>query len=353
MNKYYKTFDQLAIFTGHPFFSENLHVGRPNIGDRRTFFARLKDILERRSLTNAGFYVTQLEKQLSRYLGVKHCIAMCNGTVALETAVRALGLEGEVIVPSFTFVATAHCLQWQGITPVFADIDPRSCNIDPEAVIKLITPKTTGIIGVHVWGRPCRVEALEKIATQHGLKLLFDAAHALGCGYKGRMIGGFGSAEVFSFHATKIVNAFEGGAITTNDDALAARIRLMKNFGFKGLDNVVYLGVNGKMSEPSAAMCLTNLEQIDDFIEINRRNYQEYIVRLKAFRVSPPSSMMKRRRTISIIWFSMWIRSRQVSPVMFSWRYCVRKTCWHVDTFFLAATIWNHIARSTRMRLQS
>ena len=237
---------------------------------------RLKDMLDRRWLTNAGLYVREFEKQVAKSINVKHCIAMCNGTVALETAVRALKMQGEVIIPSFTFVATAHCLQWQEISPVFADIDPQSCTIDPGAIQKLITPKTTGIIGVHLWGRPCQIEVLERISAEHGLKLLFDASHAFGCSYKGKMIGGFGAAEVFSFHATKIINTFEGGAIVTNDDDLAARLRLMKNFGFHGMDKVVYLGINGKMNEASAAMGLTNLEHIDHFIEANRKNYAEY-----------------------------------------------------------------------------
>jgi dTDP-4-amino-4,6-dideoxygalactose transaminase len=276
MNKLFSSPDNLAIIRGKPFFPECLHVGRPNIGDRRRLMVRLKDMLDRRWLTNAGRYVKEFEKQVARYLDVKHCIAMCNGTVALEIAVRALGMQAEVIIPSFTFVATAHCLQWQEISPVFADIDPQSCTIDPAAIQKLITPKTTGIIGVHLWGRPCHIEALERISAEHGLKLLFDASHAFGCSYKGKMIGGFGTAEVFSFHATKIVNTLEGGAIVTNDDDLAYRIRLMKNFGFQGMDTVVYLGINGKMNEASAAMGLTNLEDIDQFIEANRRNYGEY-----------------------------------------------------------------------------
>lgn len=268
--------NDLAIFSGKPLFSEYLHVGRPNLGSRRRLLARINDMLDRRWLTNAGFYVKEFEKRVAEYLGVKHCIAMCNGTVALEIAVRALEMKGEVIIPSFTFVATAHCLQWQEITPVFADIDPQSCTLDPTALKKLITPKTTGIIGVHLWGRPCQIEALAKIAAEHRLTLLFDASHAFGCSYKGHMIGGFGAAEVFSFHATKFINTFEGGAIVTNDDALADRLRLMKNFGFRGMDNVIYLGINGKMNEASAAMGLTNLEDIEKFIATNRRNYMEY-----------------------------------------------------------------------------
>jgi dTDP-4-amino-4,6-dideoxygalactose transaminase len=201
---------------------------------------------------------------------------MCNGTIALEIAIRALELKGEVIVPSFTFVATAHALQWQEITPVFCDIDPATHTIDPFCIEKMITPRTSGIIGVHLWGRPCDIESLEEVAAAHHLKLLFDAAHGFGCSHKGRMIGSFGNAEVFSFHPTKFFNTCEGGAIVTNDDALAKKIRFMKNFGFAGYDNVIYVGTNGKMNEFSALMGLTNLESLDDFISINRENYQVY-----------------------------------------------------------------------------
>jgi dTDP-4-amino-4,6-dideoxygalactose transaminase len=201
---------------------------------------------------------------------------MCNGTVALEIAIRAAGLVGEVIVPSFTFIATAHALQWQGITPVFCDIDPQTHNLDPCQIEQMITPRTTGIIGVHVWGRPCDVEALTHIARRHDLKLLFDAAHAFSCSYKGQMVGRFGDAEVFSFHATKFFNTFEGGAVVTNDDDLATKMRLMKNFGFRGYDNVIYIGTNGKMSEVSAAMGLTSLESLDEFVAVNYRNYKQY-----------------------------------------------------------------------------
>jgi len=187
-----------------------------------------------------------------------------------------LGLSGEVIVPSFTFVATAHALQWQEITPVFCDIDPQTYNLDPSSLEKMITPRTTGIIGVHLFGRPCDVEALAEIAGQHKLRLLYDAAHAFGCSHKGRMIGSFGDAEVFSFHATKFLNSFEGGAVVTNDDELAAKIRLMKNFGFAGYDNVIYIGTNGKMTEVCAAMGLTSLESLDQFIDVNHLNYKCY-----------------------------------------------------------------------------
>ena len=268
--------DELAIFSGHPTFTEPIHVGRPNIGNRARFLERVNELLDRRWLTNSGPYVQEFEKRLAELLGVRHCIVVCNATVALGIAIRALKLEGEVIVPSFTFVATAHCLEWQGITPVFCDIDSRTHNLDPNQVERLITPLTTGIMGVHLWGRPCAVNELETLASSRGLKILFDAAHAFGATYGGRALGSFGDAEIFSFHATKFFNSFEGGAVTTNNDELAGQIRLMKNFGFAGYDNVISPGTNGKMPEISAAMGLTNLESIEQFVTVNRSNYHAY-----------------------------------------------------------------------------
>ncbi|MCL4499875.1 MAG: DegT/DnrJ/EryC1/StrS family aminotransferase [Chloroflexi bacterium] len=268
--------EDLAMLGGQAAFEEPLHVGRPNIGDRTALLVRINDLLDRRWLSNNGPFVQEFEHRIEELLGVKHCIAMCNATIALEIAIRALGMRGEVIVPPFTFVATAHALQWQEITPVFSDIDPATHNLNPAKVEGMITPRTTGIIGVHVWGRPCAIDALTEIADRRGLKLMFDAAHAFGNSYKGRMIGNFGQAEVFSFHATKFFNTFEGGAVVTNDDDLATRMRLMKNFGFAGYDNVIYVGTNGKMNEVSAAMGLTGLESLDEFIAANRRNYLAY-----------------------------------------------------------------------------
>ncbi|MNS32311.1 dTDP-4-amino-4,6-dideoxy-D-glucose transaminase [compost metagenome] len=266
----------LAALGGSPLFEAPLHVGAPNIGSRDALMARMNNMLDRRWLTNAGPFVQEFERRLCEQTGAKHAIAMCNATVALEIAIRALDLKGEVIVPSFTFVATAHALQWQEITPVFCDVDPATHTLDPAQIEKLITPRTTGIIGVHLWGRPCDVEALQAIADKHGLKLLFDAAHAFNCTHGGVPVGNFGSAEVFSFHATKFLNAFEGGAVVTNDDALAAKIRLMQNFGFSGYDNVVYVGTNGKMNEASAAMGLTSLDSIETFLATNHLNYLTY-----------------------------------------------------------------------------
>jgi dTDP-4-amino-4,6-dideoxygalactose transaminase len=266
----------LAIYGGSVAFKEKLHVGRPNIGDRKALIARINDLLDRRWLTNNGPFVMELEEKISQITKAKHCIVMCNATIAMEIAIRALELTGEVIIPSFTFIATAHALQWQEITPVFCDIDPLTHAIDPNRVEELITPYTTGIIGVHLWGRACDVEALAEISKRRNLKLLYDAAHAFACSYNGKMIGNFGDAEVFSFHATKFFNSFEGGAVLTNNDELAQKIRLMKNFGFVDYDYVTYIGTNGKMSEISAAMGLTGLESLDEFISINHQNYLHY-----------------------------------------------------------------------------
>ena len=272
--------EDLAVFGGNTAFHDKQHVGCPNIGNRERLLKRINNILDKRWLSNSGPYVQEFERKVADMIGVKHCIAICNGTVALEIAIRAAGLNGEVIIPSFTFIATAHALQWQEITPVFCDISSLNYNIDPQKVEKMITPRTTGIIGVHLWGRSCDMEGLTEIARQNNLKLLFDASHSFGCSYKDRMIGNFGNAEVFSFHATKVVNSFEGGAVVTNDDDLAARIRLMKNFGFTYYDTVKHIGTNGKMNEVSAAMGLTSLESMEEFIVVNYRNYRQYISEL-------------------------------------------------------------------------
>jgi len=271
-----ESIQDLAVFGGVPAFVEMLHVGRPNLGNREMLMKRVNELLDRRWFTNDGPLVREFEERICDYLGVRRCVAICNGTVALEITARALGLAGEVIVPAFTFVATAHALQWQRITPVFCDIDPTTHSIDVTRIEELITPRTSAIVGVHIWGRPCDTDALADIADRHGIQLLYDAAHAFGCEHQGRMIGNFGRAEILSFHATKFVNSFEGGAVVTNDDDLADRMVLMRNFGFQGYDKVNYIGTNGKLTEVAAAMGLTSLESADEFVERNRENYFTY-----------------------------------------------------------------------------
>jgi len=266
----------LALFGGPPVSERLLHVGKPNMPDRSLLMKQLEDVLDSGWLTNNGPMVREFEEHIRELLGVRNCVAVSNGTTGLEIATRALGLTGEVIVPAFTFVATAHCLQWQGIKPVFCDVDPVSGCIDPSLIDDLVTPETTGILGVHLWGRPCAVEELEAAAERNGLKLVLDAAHSFGCTHRGRYVGGFGAAEVFSFHATKFLSTMEGGLIATDDDALAEKMRLMRNFGFKGMDNVIHIGTNGKMNEFSAAFGLASLTQMEHVISKNRENHFDY-----------------------------------------------------------------------------
>jgi dTDP-4-amino-4,6-dideoxygalactose transaminase len=266
----------LAINGATPAFAEPLHVGRPNVADRELYLEKIAGMLDSGWLTNDGPLVREFEARLAEHVGARHVVATCNATIALEIAVRALGLSGEVIVPSYTFIATAHAVAWQGITPVFADIDPETHCLDPASVERLITPRTTGVIGVHLWGRTAPVESLEAIARERGLKLIFDAAHAFGVTRGGKLVGGFGACEVFSFHATKFLNSLEGGAVATDDDDLAQAVRLMRNFGFAGYDNVIHPGTNGKMVEACAAMGLVNLERVQDLVEVNLRNHRAY-----------------------------------------------------------------------------
>lgn len=280
--------NDLAINGAKPIYEKQLYVGYPNIGDKKYFLECMEDVFDRNWLSNNGYYLKEFEKELCIYFNVKHVIPVCNATIGLEIAAKALGLTGEVIIPSFTFIATAHVLQWQGIKPVFCDINKNDHTIDCEKLEKLITPNTTGIVGVNLWGNLCNVQRVDKIAKDHNLKLMYDSAHAFGCSDGKTMIGNFGDCEVFSFHATKIFNSFEGGAITTNNDELAEKIRLMINFGFKGYDNVISLGLNGKMNEASAAMGFTNLKSIDRFITHARRNqilYKQYLDKIDGIRL--------------------------------------------------------------------
>lgn len=268
----------LAIFGGAPAFDSHVHVGRPNIGDPEALVGRLRGILESRWLTNDGPVLQEFEHRLGQELGARNCVVVANATLGLMLALKALGIDkGEVILPAFTFIATAHAIAWQGLTPVFSDIDRNSYQIDPEEVVALITPNTKAIVGVHLFGAECDLGALESIARRHGLKLLFDAAHSVGCSPSARPVGSFGDVSVFSLHATKILNSFEGGAITTDDDKLAATLRLMRSFGFSDYDHVDCLGMNAKLTEPAAAMGLISLDALPRFIEANRTNYQAYV----------------------------------------------------------------------------
>lgn len=271
----------LAIFGAVPRFSRELHVGAPNVVDRDAFLQRLQRIFDRNRLTNSGPEERELEETIARRAGVRHSVAVVNATSALQILCRALDWHGEVIVPSFTFVATAHAFAWLGVKPVFCDVHPETHNIDPRCVDDLITDRTAGILGVHLWGRPCDVQALQQIADRHHVDLVFDAAQAWGCSLGDTPIGRFGRAEVFSFHATKWVHGFEGGAITTDDSDLAERCAALKQFGFVGYDRTAMVGTNATMTEVAAAMALVSMDGETHILERNRANFDAYASALR------------------------------------------------------------------------
>jgi len=241
----------------------------------------LKDIWESKCLTNNGKYHQELEKALCDYLEVKYISLFTNGTLALVTALQALQITGEVITTPFSFVATTHALRWNGIKPVFVDIEPNSYNIDPAKIESAITPQTTAILPVHVYGNPCNVQKIKKIADTFGLKVIYDACHTFGVKISGSPVLNFGDLSVMSFHATKVYNTFEGGAIVSHDEATKKRIDDLKNFGFEDETTVVTAGINAKMNEFQAAMGLLQLKYINGAIEKRKQIAGQYMDLLK------------------------------------------------------------------------
>ena len=276
-----RNLQDLAVFGGPRLFEHPLHVGKPNVPDKAAVLSQVSAALDRNWLTNDGPLVRELERKLAEYLDVPHCVAVCNATVGMEVLARALNLTGEVVVPAFTFIATAHAFSWLGLEPVFCDIEEATHTIDVRSAEKRITERTSAIVGVHLWGSACHVTELDAMAAHHGLPVIYDAAHAFGASVGHQRVGSFGKAEVFSFHATKFFNTFEGGAITTRDEALATRLRLMRNFGFAGYDDVATLGTNAKMSEAHAGMGLTLFDHLPDLLQ---RNVETWIAYADALR---------------------------------------------------------------------
>lgn len=240
-----------------------IYVTQPHLPPLEEFIPYLEQIWENKWLTNNGPHHQQLEQSLCEYLGVEHLSLFTNGTIALVTALQALRITGEVITTPFSFVATAHSLLWNGLTPVFVDIDPATCNLDPEKIEQAITTRTTAIMPVHCYGTPCNVERIQQIADTYGLKVIYDAAHAFGVRYKGESILTHGDLSVLSFHATKVYNTFEGGAIVCPDAKTKQRIDYLKNFGFADEVTVMAPGINGKMSEINSAFGLLQLKHVD------------------------------------------------------------------------------------------
>jgi dTDP-4-amino-4,6-dideoxygalactose transaminase len=249
--------------------SKPVYVTRPSVPPLDRFVAYLEDIWESRWLTNNGKYHRQFEQALCDYLGVKYCSLFTNGTLALVVGLQAQRITGEVITTPYSFVATTHALHWNRITPVFCDITEDTFTIDPARIESLVTPDTTAILPVHVYGRPCRVKEIDKIADTYGLKVIYDAAHAFGVRMKGDTILSHGDMSILSFHATKVFNTMEGGAIVTDDEQIKKRVDFLKNFGFADEVTVVAPGINAKMNELQACYGLLQLEGIEE--EIGRR----------------------------------------------------------------------------------
>lgn len=273
-------------------------VTKAYIPDRTRYHRYVDEVLDSGWLTNGGKLLNTLEKRLANYLGVSHVICVANGSIALQVAYKALGLSGEVITSPFSFVATSSTLVWEGVTPVYGDICPRTFNLDPQTIIQKITSKTSAIVPVHVYGNPCNVDAIQKIAEQYDLKVIYDAAHAFGTtidrtGGGEQSILTEGDISTVSFHATKLFHTIEGGAIITEDKVIADRVRNMINFGITGVDKVDGLGTNAKMNEFEAAMGLCVLDEIEH-IRCERKRiwerYQDELQGLVTFQTWHPQS---------------------------------------------------------------
>lgn len=261
-----------------------IYVTQPHLPPLQEFLPYLEQIWDSRILTNAGPFHEQLEQELCAHLGVKHLSLFCNGTVALVTALQAMRITGEVITTPYSFVATAHSLLWNGIKPVFVDIDPVTLNMDPARIEAAITPHTTAIMPVHCYGQPCDTRAIQKIADTYNLKVIYDAAHAFGVTDGDGSILNHGDLSVLSFHATKVFNTFEGGAIVCHDETTKLRIDRLKNFGFVDEVTVVAPGINGKMSEICAAFGLLQLKHVGQAIDRRSeidRTYRQALAGIK------------------------------------------------------------------------
>lgn len=267
----------LSCDTSREFFmSAPIPVTRPLLPPLEEFIPYLEQIWESRQLTNGGPFHQQLELELADYLGVEHLSLFSNGTLALMTAIQALRIKGEVITTPYSFVATAHSLLWNGLTPVFVDIEPGTYNLDPDRIEEAITPATTAIMPVHCYGIPCDVDRIQQIADRYGLKVIYDAAHAFGVQHRGESLLKHGDLSILSFHATKVFNTFEGGAIISPDLKTKQRIDYLKNFGFADEVTVVAPGINGKMSEINAAFGLLQLKHIDQALLKRQRIDERY-----------------------------------------------------------------------------
>lgn len=257
-----------------------INVNKPFLPPIEEYDEYIKSIWKRNWLTNNGPLVNELELKLKDYLKVDHLLFLNNGTIALQIAIKALELKGDIITTPFSFVATTSSIVWEGCNPVFADIDPKSLNIDPFSIEKLITGNTSAILATHVFGNPCNIDHIAAIARKHNLKVIYDAAHCFGTTYKGKSVFTYGDISTTSFHATKLFHTIEGGAVFTQDPELLKKMAFMRNFGYNGPDEFAEVGINGKNSEFHAAMGLANLKYIDKILEQRKETCKYYDSRL-------------------------------------------------------------------------
>jgi dTDP-4-amino-4,6-dideoxygalactose transaminase len=269
------------MFGGPPSFPEGLPFVRPSVPDAEAVLPDFRKILDSGMLTNAG-YVRELERRAADYLGVRHCVAVSSCTSGLMLLLRASDLSGDVVLPSFTFAATAHAVAWNGLRPVFADIHPETLTLSPEAVYAAVGVRTSAVLATHTYGTPCDVDALTTLTRKDGIRLFFDAAHAFGSRSAGRPIGGFGDGEVFSLSPTKVLVAAEGGIIATNDDLLAERCRIGRDYANPGDYDCRFVGLNARMSELHAALALASLDGLDERIEQRNALASAYKAALRA-----------------------------------------------------------------------
>lgn len=260
---------------------KNIYVTEPYLPDISEFIPYLEEIWKTKKLTNSGPFHQLLEERLADYLGVKHISLFANATIALITALQALDVKGDVITTPYSFVASSHSILWNNLNPIFVDLAENSFNIDPEKIEKAITPNTSAILAVHCYGFPCCTGRLQEIANKYGLKIIYDAAHAFGVKKNKTSILNCGDVSILSFHATKVFNTFEGGAIICDSPEMKKKIDLLKNFGFENEVSVVATGINGKMNELSAAMGLLQLTKIDENIKKRKNIYEKYLAKLQ------------------------------------------------------------------------
>jgi dTDP-4-amino-4,6-dideoxygalactose transaminase len=300
-----------------------INVTEPFLPPIEEYQKFLQNIWQRNWLTNNGPLVNELELQVKEYLGLSHMLYMGNGTIALQIAIKALELKGEIITTPFSYVATTSSIVWEGCVPVFVDIDPASCNIDPLKIEAAITPKTSAILATHVYGNPCDIEAIDKIAKKHRLKVIYDAAHCFGSLYRNKSVFAYGDIATTSFHATKLFHTVEGGAVYTNDPELLKKMSFLRNFGHFG-DEFAYIGINGKNSEFHAAMGLCNLKYINNILRLRKEAcaiYDDKLASLKVRKIKINASAIWNHAYYPVIMESEELLLKSVELLNGSWIY--------------------------------